>query len=404
MQRKALFVLFGTLLLDTITVGILFPIIPILFTDASKPAFMLAGYSVSMQYFVVGAIGAIYGLMQFIAAPLLGELSDIYGRKRLLTLCVGLLAVANLLFGFGITVASLSVLFFSRLVAGFAGANFAIAQATIADVSKPEDRAKNFGLIGAAFGVGFILGPLLGGWIAGATGNAAAPFWFAGMLGILNLIFISLFLPETHHERKEVTSRFNLLIGINNIRAAFRDRDAAPVYWTSFLYMCGFTFFTTFISVLLSVKYAFSEAQIGTFFGVVGLCIVITQVGILRYVSKRWSERTAMLFGFPVVAFCIFAYPFAHSVWFLYLLVPLMAVPQGLAFANLGALISKSVSKDKQGAALGINGSLIALAQGIIPLAAGVGTSFVGLTAPFAVGALFIMSAWYVLFNFRRSV
>jgi DHA1 family tetracycline resistance protein-like MFS transporter len=160
--------------------GMVIPIIPILFTDPSSPSFMLPDTrSLAISY--CGLITALFGLMQFIASPILGELSDVYGRKRLLTLGVATLAIAQMLFGFGIGIASLALLLVSRAIAGLAGANFSIAQAAIADVSEPHERAKNFGLIGAAFGIGFILGPLLGGWIAHLTGHASSPFWFAGM-------------------------------------------------------------------------------------------------------------------------------------------------------------------------------------------------------------------------------
>ncbi len=396
-NKKPLLILFFTLLLDTISIGILIPILPVILTDPTSPTFILQGYSVGMQYFIAGAIIAVFGFMQFLASPILGELSDVYGRKKLLTMGVALLALSNLVFGFGIEILSLSLLFVSRIVAGLAGANFSIAQASIADVSEPKDRAKNFGLIGAAFGIGFILGPLLGGWIAASFNHAAAPFWFAGSLGVLNVIFITLFLPETRRVSKAEMSRFDVWKGFHNIRDAFHDVDAGPVYLTSFLYMSGFAFFTTFISILLSVKYGFSEADVGTFFGLVGLFIALTQVFVIRMIGNRWSEKRIMVIGFPIVALTIVLYPFAGSAPFLYALIPIMAIPQGLAFANLTALISKSVSAEKQGAALGINASVMALTQGIIPLVAGVATSFIGLTSPFVAGALLIMCAWLVI-------
>jgi len=165
MQRRVLFVLFGTLLIDMIGFGMVFPIIPILFTDSSSPSFLLGGYSPSVQFFLAGAITALWGLMQFIAAPLLGELSDAYGRKKLLLFGVGTLAVSQTLFGLGIGMASVALLFVARALAGIAAGNLGIAQASIADVSEPKDRAKNFGLIGAAVGMGLILGPLLSGWL-----------------------------------------------------------------------------------------------------------------------------------------------------------------------------------------------------------------------------------------------
>jgi DHA1 family tetracycline resistance protein-like MFS transporter len=402
MNKKVLPILFSTLLLDTISIGILIPILPSVFTDSTSATFILHGYSQGMQYFIAGAITAVFGLMQFIASPILGELSDVYGRKRLLTLGVALLAVSNLFFGFGISIASLGVLFVARIVAGLAGANFSIAQATIADVTLPADRAKNFGLIGAAFGIGFILGPLLGGFIASTFNLASAPFLFAGMLGIINVVFISLFLPETRKVENKVLAKFNIFKGISNIKIAAKDKQASPIYLTSFLYMSGFAFFTSFINILFTKQYSFTERDIGIYFALLGVCIAVTQIFILRIVTKKYSEKKIMLTGYPIVASCFLVYPFIQNPIFFYFLVPIYAIPQGLAFANMSSLISKSVSSDKQGAALGINGSLMALAQGLAPIIAGIGTGFIGLKLPFITASVFIMSAWFVLRSTRK--
>ncbi len=401
MQRKVLPIIFGTLMLDMVGTGMVIPIIPIIFTDPTSPAFLLMGYSVQMRYIIAGLITALFGLMQFIAAPILGELSDVYGRKKLLTVGVATLAVSQLFFGFGIEIASVGLLLFSRAIAGIAGANFSIAQAAIADVTLPKDRAKNFGLIGAAFGIGFILGPLLGGWIASASGSASAPFWFAGALGIFNVLFISFLLPETRLVRSEAR-RFTLLRGIYNLRSAFRDVDARPVYLTSFFYMCGFSFFTSFIGILLVNRFGFNEAGIGTFFAGVGVCVVITQMIILRYLTRFYTEKQILRISLLCVACVLSLFPFMPSTLFVYLLIPFMAIPQGLSMANIQALVSKSVSGDKQGAALGINSSLMAFSQGAVPLLAGVGTGFIGVQAPFVAGGILIATAWLTLFVFAR--
>ena len=403
MKKKTLRVLFFTLMLDMIGLGMVIPIIPIIFTDPSSPSFLLEGYSTQGQYIVSGVITALFGIILFFAAPLLGELSDVYGRKRLLMVGVGVLAFSQLLFGLGIEIGSLTLLFVSRAVAGLAGANFSIAQASIADVSEPHERAKNFGLIGAAFGIGFILGPVLGGWIAAATHSAAAPFWFSGMLGIVNTLLVMFFLPETRQTSATERKRFHLLRGIDNIRAAFRDKDASPVYVASFLYISGFSFFTSFIGILLVSRFGQSEAEIGSFFGFVGVWIIVTQTVILRILSKRYTERTILRISLACLAGAIALYPLAPSVFWVFLLAPLTSIPNGLSMANMSALVSKSVSVDKQGAALGINGSLGALSSGIVPLLAGFGSGFLGISAPFFVGGLLVAAAWgMMVLNHRR--
>ena len=382
-------------------IGMIIPILPIILTDPSSPSFLLEGYSQSSQYVIAGLMTAVWGLMQFISSPILGELSDVYGRKKLLILCIGVLAVAQFIFGLGIELGALSLLFVSRIIGGIAGGNFAIAQASIADITEPKDRAKNFGLIGVAFGAGFILGPMLGGLIAAWAGNAAVPFWVAGILGILNLVFISLFLPETNKHINEQKS-FTILKGIRNIQAAFNDVDARPVYSASFFYVAGFTFFTSFSGVLLVTKYGFSEAELGTFFAMIGVWVIITQGFILRIVTKKYTERTILRYSIIAIATTLAAYPFMPNATYLYLILPLIAIPQGLSMANMSALVSKGVSPQKQGAAMGINSSLAALAQGIIPLVAGIGSGVLAVYAPFIMGSIFMLVAWSFLFVSKK--
>lgn len=401
MHKKTLAILFVTLLVDMIGIGMIIPIIPILFTDPTSPSFLLSGYSQQEQYLFAGLLTALFGLMQFFSAPLLGELSDVYGRKKLLTVGVGILAFSQLLFGFSIEIGSLWLLFFSRIIAGVAGGNFSVAQACIADITEPKDRAKNFGLIGAAFGIGFILGPTLGGWIAHAFHNAAVPFWVASGLGIMNVLSVSLFLPETHHNRKEERN-FHFLKGIHNIIAAWRDADARPVYLSSFLYTSGFTFFTSFVGIMLVSRFGLGETTIGTFFGVVGVWIVITQLFILRILTRKYNEKAILRVSLLILAGTLLAYPFIPSVFLFFALAPLFSIPNGLTMANMGALVSKSVSPQRQGAALGINGSLMALSNGVVPLFAGVFSGLIGIQAPFIVGAFLVSMAWLTLFVFLK--
>ncbi len=398
MKKPVLFILFVTLLIDMIGFGMIIPILPTILTNPESPSFLLHGFTQSQQFLFAGMLTALFGLMQFIAAPILGELSDIYGRKKLLTFGVIILAVAQLLFGYAILIASLPLLVFSRMIAGIAGANFSIAQASIADVTAPADRAKNFGLIGAAFGIGFILGPLLGGFISHTLfQSAAAPFFVAGALGIVNACIVLFLLPETHTTKSTHIYKFTVLQGMRNIITAFKDVDARPLFLGNFLFSAGFTFFTSFIGILLVQRFAFSEAAIGGFFGVVGVWIVITQVVILRALAKRYTERSILRASFFILATGIFLYPFVHNSLLAYALIPLIAIGNGLSIANMSALISKGVSPSKQGAALGINGSLLALSAGLAPLIAGFAGGTLSVEAPFFAGAFLVLCAWYVV-------
>ena len=401
-SSRTLFVLFATLFIDMIGIGMVFPIVPIIFTDPSSPSFLLAGHPESSWYIYAGLVTALFGLMQFFAAPLLGELSDIYGRKKLLLIGIGILAVSQALFGFAIQIGSLALVLFSRIVAGIAGGNFSIAQAVIADVSTPQDRAKNFGLMGAAFGLGFIVGPVLSGWIAAQTASAAAPFWVASMLGMFNVISVALFLPETRTHIREHAHHFSLLKGVRDLQHAISDKVLRPYYSINFLYYTGFAFFTSTIGLLLVSRFSFDEAAIGIFFGFVGLWVVITQGFILRVISGKFTDRILLLTTMPLVGVSVFAFALVPQAVLLYAVIPLMAIPQGISMANLTAILSKHVSAESQGRVMGINGSLSAFSQGAIPLVAGFMAAEISIPATLVAGSLFFFIAWWVLYTHEK--
>lgn len=397
MKKNILPILFITLLIDMIGAGMIFPIIPIIFTDPSSPEFLLEGYNQPAQYFIAGLVTALFGFMQFITAPILGEISDMFGRKKLLVFGIGVLAFSQFLFGVGIELKIVWLLLLSRAVAGLAAANFSIAQATIADVTAPADRAKNFGLIGAAFGLGFIIGPLLGGWISGFTNDAASPFWLAGVLGLINFVYCAILLPETNLNKKASARSLHIFKGIQNLKKAYLDRSARFIYLSSFLYMSGFTFLTSFAGIFLVEKYSFDTASIGTYFGVVGLFVVITQIAILPQLSKKFSEIEILRISLLCLATTVGLFPFMPTNIANFILIPFIAIPQGLSMANISALISRRVSAQNQGAALGINGSLIAFSSGTIPLIAGFGSGYLGLKSPFIAGMVLVLTAWILL-------
>ena len=396
-SKTVLPILFFTLVVDAVSFGIIIPIIPSVLTDPTSPSFILHGYSQQGQLFMAGLLTAIFGIMQFFAAPVLGEFSDIYGRKKLLSAGIVALALSQLLFGISLQAGSLVFLFVSRIIAGLSAANFSIAQAVIADVTEAKDRAKNFGLIGAAFGIGFIVGPLLSGWIVHLFG-VSAPFWFATALGLINALSVTLFLPETRKHIARESKKFTIFKGVYNVRSAIKDVNARPLYGANFLYFSGFSFFVSFSGIYLVSTFGLSEAGVGTFFGVVGLWIVVTQGILLRIVSKHFNERQILRFSMLSMATGLFLFTFMPSMGLVYALMPVIAIGNGLSIANMNALISKSVSAEKQGVALGINGSLAALGNSVIPIAAGAASGLLATSAPFIIGAVFVLFAWAVLF------
>jgi DHA1 family tetracycline resistance protein-like MFS transporter len=326
-----------------------------------------------------------------------------YGRKKLLFLGVSVLALSQGVFAFGIMAGSLVLVFISRFIGGIASANFSIAQACIADISKPEHRAKNFGLIGAAFGIGFVVGPALGGYIAHVFDSAAAPFLIAAILGIINMISVYFLLPETHTTNRLQVRKLTPLKAFSNIRIAFTDKEASHVFRVNFFYFAGFAFFTSFSGLYLVQKYAIGEAELGKYFAAIGIWIVITQTLILRFVSKYGTPLQVLRKSMILVAIASTLTPFMPTLFLQYVLIPCIAIPQGLSMANLTALLSSTISKERQGVALGINGSLSALSQGIVPLAGGIIGGLFGVRIPFIIGGMCILYAWYSVRSFTMK-
>jgi len=210
------------------------------------------------------------------------------------------------------------------------------------------------------------------------------------------MLSISFFLHETRTETKAAKS-FTWFKGIHNIQTALSDATLRPYYLSLFLYMSGFVFFTSFSGVFVVKHFNFTPAEVGTYFGIFGFWMVVTQGLVLRFVTKLYSPRQIVMVTMPTIAAVLVLFPFVPSVTVLYTLLPFIAMPQGLTMANLSALISTNASGEKQGATLGISGSLTALSQGVMPIIAGALSGVFGIGIPFVVGACAMLCGWSVL-------
>lgn len=386
-----------TVLLDALGFGILIPIIPQLFANPVSPFYLLPpGTSPSYGYALLGILTAIFPLGIFFAAPVLGELSDRYGRKRLWAIPLAGTCVSYVLFAWGVITRNILLLFIARALAGLTGGNIAIAQAAVADVTKPEDRAKNFGLIGAMFGTGFIVGPFLGGVLSDPAlvswFNAATPFWFAAIMGLINFLILVFFAPETHAARR-LDFAINWGKSIRNIFSAFKMQDIRLLYGSNFLYQSGFTFYIAFFGVFLIDRFRFSQGSIGFFFAYVGLWVVFTQSVVTRLLARAFSEKKVLRASMFVSASAMLLFFFASRPWELFLIAPFFAIANGLTFANMNGLISRSASPAIQGEILGINASVQSLAQVFPPLLSGVIATYTTPEMPTAIASLIIYGA-----------
>src|SRR3979409_675399 len=242
MKRHPIWIILFTILIDTLGIGILGPILPQLLGNPASPHYLLGKDAApGSGYIMFGFLVGIFPVMQFFATPILGQLSDRYGRKPVLALSLAGTSLGYTLFATGIVIRNIPLLFAARALDGITGGNLSVAQASIADVTKPEDRTKNFGLIGAAFGVGFIVGPFLGGLLGDPAVvswfSASTPFWFAAMLAAANTTQVLLQFDETNEHIRHVPMQ--LLKGMANIARAYAMPELRTIFVTSFLFNMG---------------------------------------------------------------------------------------------------------------------------------------------------------------------
>ncbi|MGZ6005046.1 MAG: MFS transporter [Candidatus Saccharimonadales bacterium] len=394
---RALPAVLFTIFLDVLGVGILLPIIPQLLANPHSGYYLLpAGWTFKGGLILLGWLVAIYPLMQFLSTPILGQLSDRYGRKPVLGFSIFGTAVGYLMFAIGIITRNLPLLFFSRAFDGITGGNLSVAQAVIADVTPPEKRTKNFALIGAAFGFGFVLGPYIGAKLGSPNVNffglfhtphwfnPATPFWFAAGLSFVNVLLILFRLPETHKHMNNL--KIKLTQSVHNIAKAATYPGLRVVFPSVFLFWGGFAFFQTFIQVLLISKLHFSQSNIGDYFAYIGIWIAFTQGVITPMLAKKFKPYQALRFSMIAVGLGLFAILAAHDTAALLLVTPLFAIFVGQTIANSTALVSLSVGPEIQGEVLGINFSVQAMAQAI-PAALSGYLAEIGISTPIVVGA-----------------
>jgi MFS transporter, DHA1 family, tetracycline resistance protein len=402
-NSKTLRIVFCIVLVDMLGVGILAPVIPLLLTATNYPHTL--GLSPHTGYIVLGLLTALFPAMQFIATPILGQLSDKVGRKPVLLFSIAGTVISYILFAIGIITKNIPLLFISRGLDGITGGNIAVAQAAIADSTKPEHRAKSFGIIGAAFGMGFIIGPFLGGVLSDpqyvSWFSATTPFWFAAIASFCNMFAVLFFFKETLLEKKQ--GLFRIDQSLRNIRSAFISPTLRPLFTASYLFQSGFSFFTTFLGVSLVYKFDFSQGQLGNYFALIGICIVITQGFITGRLAKRFSSETVITYALFVSSAFMFLLYLAQTPWKVYLLTIPNALCIGLIISNFNALISKSAGTRGQGEILGIGASVQALAQTLPPILAGTLSGILSPNSPILIASMIVCSGAFVFIFYTRQ-
>jgi MFS transporter, DHA1 family, tetracycline resistance protein len=355
-DKRTLGLIFFIMLMDIIGLSILGPVAPYIVKRYSDNALMVTMLSV------------IYAGAQFFAAPAMGKISDRIGRRPVLLVSVFGSAVGYFIFGLG---GALWVLFLSRLIDGITGGNLSTAAAYIADVSKPEDRAKNFVLIGMAYGVGFILGPALGGALG--TLSVDAPLFAAGVLSLASVALIYFILPESLPREKRETAPlrlrdFNPFLSISDM---LRKPGIGLVLLVTALFNFSFDGINSTTGVFVVDKFGVSPWQIGLLFVFVGVATAVMQGTLVpRWVPKYGEKRMVIvsLAGEAVGAVLIFLAP---AFWMLYPLAVLQSAVVSFVFTSLSTLAANRVTEREQGQLAGVGAAINGLVAALGPLWAG---------------------------------
>lgn len=384
-KQAAIGFIFITMLIDITGWGIIIPVIPKLIKE-------LINGDISEAAKIGGWLTFAYAITQFLFAPLIGSLSDKYGRRPIILIS---------LFGFSLDYLFLSIaptiewLFIGRIIAGITGASITTASAYIADISTNENRTKNFGLIGAAFGLGFIIGPVMGGFL-GQYGSRV-PFYAAAVLCMVNFLYGFFILPESLSKtnRREFSwQRANPIGALLNLKKYPKLIGLLTaifiLYVASHAVQSNWSFYTIF-------RFNWDEKMVGISLGVVGLLVGIVQGGLIRYTNPRLGNEKSIYIGLSLYTIAMFLFAFASQSWMMFLfLIPYCL--GGIAGPALQAIVSEAVSPKEQGEIQGTLTSLMS-ASSIIgpPLMSSIFYFFTHKSAPFQLpGAPFILGGVFM--------
>ena len=372
-------------MIDAIGVGIVFPIMPDLMDRVGSG-------SAAEGALWGGVMMSAYAAAMFVFGPVVGSLSDAYGRRPILIVALATLAIDYIIMAMAQTY---WVLLVGRIIAGMAGATYITATAYISDITKPEERGNAFGMIGAAFGVGFVFGPALGGISSGW--HVTAPFWIAAALSTLNMVFGLFILPESlNEESRRSFSKRDLNPFASIIRAFLIPGLTIPL-------ICIFVF--EFANMVYPTLWAFwgrevfawNSFTIGVTLSAYGILIAAVQAGLLPQLTKRLGDYKTLMFSSMAAIIALIAFGFSTAAWAVAIVIPIAALSD-MAPPLLTAVAANKVADDQQGLVQGVIASLASVAAVLAPLVlTGVFEQFVNNKGPYFPGAPFFIAAVLII-------
>jgi len=361
--KKKLALIFGFVFVDLLGYSLILPLLPY-YADTF-------GASITL----VGLLGTSNALAQLVAAPIIGRLSDRYGRRPLLIFSIAGTVFSFLLLGFA---RSLTMLFISRIMDGLLGGNIALARAYITDVTDEKTRSRGLGIIGAAFGVGFIIGPAMGGFLSQFGFNV--PAFVAAGLSTINLILVIALLPESlsADDRKKMRSSPHTRFTFTKLREELKRPCVGNLLYIGLFYSLAFTLFQSNFALFTKQRLGLSAQSTSFILTYVGLLSVFVQGFAIGFLTDRFKERTLILSGAVIMTASLFAWGFSPNVPFLLVVLAPISLSAGILNVVLTSQLTKSVYKEDVGGTLGLSAALQTVAQIAMPGIGGVLLDYIG--------------------------
>ena len=384
-DKKRLFSIFLVVFIDLLGFSIILPLLP----------FYAETFGASAT--VVGLLVAIYAAGQMISAPLLGRLSDRYGRRPFLL--VSILGGAISFFILGLAT-NFTMLFIARLVAGLTAGNISVAQAYITDVTDAKNRSRGLGLIGAAFGLGFVIGPALGGLLS--QWGYAVPAFLAAGIATLNLVVVFLWLPEllTAERKQEIQLQKKPPISINSLLDTLKKPVVGPLLHTRVFYGFAFALFQSVFALYGQYRFGLNAQNIGYLLTYVGVLSVITQGVLVGRISDRFPDQKIILFSTAIIGASFIAWAFSPNVIFLLVTLLPIAMAAGILNTIINTALTKAVPPVEFGGILGLSASLESATRVIAPSLGGFLLEALGTSAPGVLGGVILIWLSTYIFKF----
>jgi DHA1 family tetracycline resistance protein-like MFS transporter len=405
MKNSRLLTIFIIVFVDLLGFSLILPLLPYYAEEYGASAF------------IVGLLVASYAAASLVGSPLLGRLSDRFGRRPVLLISVFGTLVGFLFLGFAIPIGEglarwiapsavnafvLGVLFFARILDGLTAGNLTVAQAYISDVTDEKNRARGLGMIGAAFGLGFIIGPAVGGLLSKTS--FSLPAFVAAGIAALNLVQIFFLLPEslTEERRREMGERQRPPFTLKALLAALQRPVVGPLLHVRFFFSLAFATFQSIFALYAQYKLGLGADSTGYILAYVGILSVVVQGGLIGPLTRRFRERWLIITGLWLMALSLLAWAFVPNLVVLLIIMLPLALSGGVLGTVIQSAITKAVQPLEIGGILGISGALESLTRVIAPIVGGYLLGNLGTWAPGIFSA--VLMSWAVWFAYRRIV